>query len=305
MPWSSVISAALCLSAALVFALPSQRKHLKRRFRRGSQLIAVLVVGSIVLAMVNLLVASGPWQSEPLREMAIQVTLVFAFGMAIFAITNQIVPVVPQSRQRVVLAIGAHPDDLEIACGATLAKLADTGHEVHVLVMSNGAVGGDEAVRENEAMRGARFMGAKSVVTHSLPDTKLSDSTNEMVQAIEERVTVLNPDLIFTHSEHDQHQDHHAVHFATLRAARRHSSILCFESPSVTRKFNPAVFIDVADYIGVKVHAVAQHADQKGKPYMTEENLKGIAAFRGNQAKTKYAEGFEPVRLLGSAIGVF
>ncbi len=305
MLWSSIISAILGLAAALMLSLPSQRRHLQRRFRRGNELIQVLTVGSIILTAANIAVATGLWNASVIREPVIGITLIFAFAMSGFVVTNIIAPELPRSQRRVVLAIGAHPDDLEIACGASLAKLSDAGHEVHVLVMSNGAVGGNQNIRATEAIRGAHFMGAKSVITCNLPDTKLLESTNEMVQAIEERINLLKPDVVFTHSEHDQHQDHHAVHMATLRAARRHSSILCYESPSATRKFSPAVFIDIADYLGVKINAVAQHRNQKGKPYMSEENVRGIAAFRGNQAKTQYAEGFEPVRLLSSSVGVF
>jgi len=305
MPWLSIFAALLGTGAAIGLSQDSQRKRLTRRFKRGRQLYIFLVTGSLVLAAANIAGAWGFWHAPNLRELIILVTMLFSFVVGALAITNSIVPAVPQDQRRVVLAIGAHPDDLEIACGATLAKLADAGHEVHVLVMSNGSVGGDEEIRNTEALRGAQFMGAKTVRVSNLPDTRLEEATNEMVQAIENRINELNPDVLFTHSEHDQHQDHHAVHFATLRAARRHSSILCFESPSATRKFNPAVFIDIEDYLDVKIHAVAQHRNQMGKPYMSEENVRGIAAFRGNQAKTQFAEGFEPVRLLGSSVGVF
>ena len=209
------------------------------------------------------------------------------------------------SQPRRVLAIGAHPDDLELACGATLAKLADAGHEVRTMVMSSGGKGGDSAIRVTEAASGSDFMGASKVHVHDFTDTSLAEHGDEMVQAIEAVMGDFRPDVVITHSRNDYHQDHQAVHSATMRAARQHSSILCFESPSSTRQFDPSVFVDIAGYVDVKIHAVAMHRNQKGKPYMSAERVRSLAAFRGSQVKTTYAEGFEPVRLLGSAVGEF
>ncbi|MEX5237793.1 PIG-L deacetylase family protein [Kocuria arenosa] len=199
--------------------------------------------------------------------------------------------------------MGAHPDDLELACGATLAKLVDGGHEVRGLVMSSGEVGGNAGLRPAEAQQGAIFIGLGNLRVHDFPDTRLESVSNEMVRLIEEEIHTFKPDVIFTHSAHDQHQDHYAVHQATLRAARAHHSILCYESPSVTRDFDPSVFVDIDGYVDVKVEAVLSHRDQAGKPYMTPGRVRGMAAFRGAQAKNTNAEAFEPVRLLGSAIG--
>jgi LmbE family N-acetylglucosaminyl deacetylase len=204
-----------------------------------------------------------------------------------------------------VLAIGAHPDDLEIACGGTLAKLAGNGHHVKALVMSDGRVGGDATVRGGEAVRGAATLGIEDIDLCHLPDTMLGEFDMEMITAIERAITEHRPDVLLTHSEHDQHQDHQAVHEATLRAARFHPSILCFESPSATRAFNPSFYVDIEDQLQVKLHAIAQHKDQLGKPYMTADRVSGLAYFRGAQAKRNAAEGFEPVRLLSSTIGVF
>ncbi|MFJ4209003.1 PIG-L deacetylase family protein [Paenarthrobacter sp. NPDC089675] len=209
------------------------------------------------------------------------------------------------AQPRKVLAIGAHPDDLELACGATLAKLADAGHEVRAMVMSAGSKGGDSNVRVTEASTGSEFMGVAEVLVHDFHDTNLSQHGQEMVQAIEAFIKDFQPDVVMTHSGHDYHQDHQAVYSATMRAARHHPSILCFESPSATRQFNPSVFVDIAGYVDVKIHAVSMHKDQKGKPYMSAERVRSLAAFRGSQAKKSYAEGFEPVRLLGSAVGEF
>lgn len=204
---------------------------------------------------------------------------------------------------RRVLVAGAHPDDVELACGGTIAKQVDIGHEVRGLVMSHGPSGGDEAQRVREAREGGQFLGLSRIDVRNFPDCAFTTSSREMIAAVEDAVREVQPDVILTHSAHEQHQDHHAVHHAVLRAARFHSSILCFESPSVTRAFNPSFFVDIVEYVSVKVEAVRVNRDQVDKPYMKAERIRGMSAFRGQQAKILHAEAFEPVRIVGSALG--
>lgn len=167
--------------------------------------------------------------------------------------------------------------------------------------MSPGHVGGDASVRPDEASRGARLMGATKCEVLEFPDTRLEQHSAELVKAIEARIKTFNPDIILTHSSHDQHQDHHAVHLATLRAARRHPAILCYESPSATADFNPQVFVEIDDYLDAKQAAIAQHRNQLGKPYMGDQTISAQASFRGAQARQDASEAFEAVRVPGFA----
>ncbi|MDO5494513.1 MAG: PIG-L deacetylase family protein [bacterium] len=293
--------AALALAGAM--ASTAGRRLLVRRYRNGARIreYLIIVLGGLGLAATTFSVI----HPHPHIDAAVvPAALVLVLTLAIFTLLNtRIAPPQATSPKRV-LAIGAHPDDLELACGATLARLVDTGHEVHAIVLSHGAQGGDASTRPAEAQRAADFLGLASITVHDLPDTNFELVPNELVRLIEAAIAETNPQVIFTHSQHDQHQDHHAVHLATLRAARQHHSILCFESPSTTREFNPDVFIDVEDYTEVKVASVLTHRNQAGKPYMTPEVVRGITAFRGRQAKRTHAEGFEAVRLLVTESGV-
>jgi len=204
--------------------------------------------------------------------------------------------------RRRILAVGAHPDDIEIACGGTLAVMRDSGYEVHGLVLTQGEKGGNAKVRPGEAVRGASFLGLDRVKVLDLPDTCLQERSLDVLAAIEAEIVDFEPDIVFTHSSHDLHQDHWTVHEATLRAARNQSMVLCYESPSVTQEFVPTFFVDIGDYVTVKVESIREHADQRDKPYVKAERVQGTAVFRGAQAKTRYAEGFEVVRVLFSAM---
>ena len=79
---------------------------------------------------------------------------------------------------------------------------------------------------------------------------------------------------------------------------------MCYESPSVTSEFNPQLFIDITNYIDIKVKAVEDHRDQAGKRYLRGDRLRGMANFRGAQGKVELAEGFEIVRLKDSIAGL-
>lgn len=293
---------ALVLAAALA-AAPG-RTLVVRRYRHGRLIRRVLV--SLYAVLGAALLVHGVWLHDHphTSTYAVVAMLVALVGTVALLLTHRIQPEQAPSVRRV-LAIGAHPDDLEIACGGTLAKLVDRGHEVHAVVMTTGSRGGDEGVRPDEARRGACFLGLNSVRVHDLPDTQLELTTQQMIQRIEEAIERIDPHVILTHSKHDQHQDHAAVHLATLRAARRHHSVLCYESPSATREFDPGIFVEVGDYTDVKVEAVLAHRDQAGKPYLAPSVVTGTTAFRGAQAKRRHAEAFEAVRLLSHEAGVF
>ncbi|MDO5670136.1 MAG: PIG-L deacetylase family protein [Corynebacterium sp.] len=297
-----VLTALVALGAVIFAFTPPGRQLFSRRFRGGNRL-RLLMIG-LGIAVIIMEILEIIYHHHHLLVFAAEVgKLAVVLFVGLLLLRQRILPPGSLGRPQTVLAIGAHPDDLELACSGTLVKLADEGAAVHVLVLTDGCRGGDSELRPEEARRGALFMNVASLTQHTFTDTRLAEESVELVAAIEERIEALRPDLILTHSPNDQHQDHQAVHEATLRAARRHPSILCYESPSATRAFNPSFFVDISDYLDAKVFAVATHRDQTGKPYMQGHKLKGMAVFRGSQAKVDHAEGFEVVRLLDRSLG--
>ncbi len=302
-------------AAALAFAFLTgfvilRRRKLARTLSRNATIAyrAILIVSSAVAlihayhAIDSVLLGNAQTLSNPIYVALHSPALVALSIVLLFLVSVKLVAE-RSPRPRRILAIGAHPDDLEIACGATLAKMRDAGHDVYAVVLTCGEAGGDPATRLHEAHHGAAFLDVNGVEVLNFNDTALAEQVNEITRAIEARIRAYNPDIILTHSAHDQHQDHCAVHQATLRAARNHSAILCYESPSVTRDFQPTFFVDVDGYLDVKIESIRTHADQRSKPYVSPERVRGVAVFRGGQAKTRYAEGFEVVRALSSALG--
>ncbi len=299
------LAAAASFTVLGVYVYMHQR-DLRRYARNSKMLYWVLLVLSGIFAAINVgrcvTVVAG------LSESGVGIVvdkLAEYFPMFLplalwFLLANKIV-IQREACPSRVLAIGAHPDDIEIAAGAALAKMRDAGCQITGLVLSDGSEGGEGEVRPLEAKQGGAFLGLDRVVVERFPDTRLESQAVEITHTIEALIRQVEPDMILTHSAHDLHQDHQAVHEATLRAARGSlASILCYESPSVTPDFRPTYFVDVAQYTDVKLEAMREHWDQQDKPYMKAEVVRGKLAFRGAQAKVAYAEGFEVVRMLST-----
>ncbi len=200
-----------------------------------------------------------------------------------------------QRERKRVLAIGAHPDDVEIGCGGTMAKHAALGDELMILTLSRGAVGGDTAVRVREAERAAKLLGA-TLEMGDLPDTRIPDGV-ETIEAIQAAIRAFAPTHIYTHTSHDAHQDHRAVHAASLVAARGVNNIYCYQSPSSTVEFRPNHFVDIGDYIERKIEALGAHESQVSRsPGLQREFTMATALYWGRHSNHVPAEPMEIVR---------
>jgi LmbE family N-acetylglucosaminyl deacetylase len=268
-------------------------------------LLYAIIAISLFFAMINLFRLIYELLGHPENLVSTDFDLVAQFSsiiiqsiliLALFA--NKIVIERHTSPARI-LAIGAHPDDIEIAAGGTLAKMRDAGYQIAALVLTQGEKGGNANLRQEEARDGAEFLGLDNIQVLDCTDTRLMTDEVDVTNAIEEMIEKTKPNIIFTHSSHDLHQDHQLVFESTLRAARNtRTTILCYESPSVTQDFRPTYFVDVGSYVDIKIQAIHEHRDQRKKTYMKSELIRGKLAFRGGQAKVDYAEGFEVVRMI-------
>lgn len=198
-----------------------------------------------------------------------------------------------------ILAIGAHPDDIELGCGGLLIKAARNGHKVHMLSMTRGAAGGNSKKRVEELHRSARFIGARNLWIDNFTDSKLH-LDSELINHIEHFINKISPDIIFTHSKGDVHHDHRAVSDATMEAARFNSNVLCYEIP-LSKNFEPQVFYDITDVVDLKVELIEIFWTQANKLYLKANAIKGLAEYRALQSRlnttVKHAEAFTVSRL--------
>jgi LmbE family N-acetylglucosaminyl deacetylase len=197
---------------------------------------------------------------------------------------------------RRVLAIGAHPDDIELGCGATLLAHAAAGDAVTMLVLTDGQTGPGAAHRHDEQRQAAAVLGA-TLRWGGLVDCGVT-SEAATVRLIERVVRDTQADVVYVHAPDDSHQDHRAAAAATLSAARRMSRVLHYQSPS-TLSFQPTVFVDATAYISGKLAALRAHATQVEMSAMVEPDaVVASARYWGAQARIGYAEAFVPSRLV-------
>ena len=198
-----------------------------------------------------------------------------------------------------ILAIGAHPDDIEFGCGGTLIKYARQGHDVFLLVMTDGGGGGDGAVRRQEQEESARIIRACKLFWGGYQDTAIP-LDRALIQRLEKVIEEVQPDFIFVHYHDDTHQDHRHLATSTITATRYTRNVLFYEGPT-TQNFSPSVFVDVDSVLADKVATLQAHASQVSKTNIEGLSIVDIARssahFRGIQGRVKNGEGFVPLRL--------
>ena len=197
---------------------------------------------------------------------------------------------------KVILAVGAHPDDIELGCGGTLYKSANLGSKVIALYMSRGGKTSDTNVRMSESTEALKILGVRDVYFENFPDTEIPDSF-EAVNCLEQYAEKYKPDIVLTHSVNDMHQDHRTVGWLAMAAFRNIPKILAFETPRVRpAAFLPTYFVNITGCVNKKAEALHCHVSQKGKRYLAYESTVNLASFRGSQVGVEVAEAFEIVK---------
>jgi LmbE family N-acetylglucosaminyl deacetylase/CheY-like chemotaxis protein len=200
-----------------------------------------------------------------------------------------------RKRQNVVLAVGAHPDDVEIGVGGILLRHRSEGDSVTVLTLTGGEQGGQKSDRVLESERAAGILGAR-LITGDLRDASISEG-QETIRLIEDAISEVRPTTIYTHTVHDGHQDHRAVYRATIVAARGVPNLYCYQAPSTNIDFRPSVFVDVGEYLDRKIEAIgAFHSQTAVRPYLRESMIRSTAEYWGRFAGYRLVEPLEVVR---------
>lgn len=224
-----------------------------------------------------------------------------------------------------VLVVAAHPDDEVLGCGGTIARHAEAGDEVHVLILGEGVTSRDSR-RDNQKRRkdiasldravaaAAKTLGVAKVHRAYLPDNRF-DSVDllDVIKEVERVVEIVHPDRLYTHHAGDLNIDHRIVHQAAVTAARPMpggsvSTVLAFEIPSSTewqgansdRPFLPQVYREVTRTLKKKLKALGAYRSEI-RPYPHPRSLRSVeilARHRGTAAGMEAAEAFMLVREL-------
>ena len=216
-----------------------------------------------------------------------------------------------------VLAIGCHPDDIEIACAGTLAKYKKLGHDVITCHVANGNLG--HAIIQPDELRKMRIEEAKvagdlietEVITCDIGDLRVYEGCEEQRDKVVDVIRYAKPDVIITHSPTDYMPDHLAVsrlvfdasfaatvpHYKTKHESHDKITPLYYMDTLAGVNFNPTEYVDISDTIDIKLAMLEKHESQL-KWMRDHDNIdfaefvKSCARFRGLQCGVQYAEAF-------------
>lgn len=216
------------------------------------------------------------------------------------------------------LFVVAHPDDEVLGAGATIHKLTEKGNDVAVAIMSGHAAARanlSETLSEDESSA-MKIMGVKKVYHADFPNIKMNIVPHlEMVQFIEECIADWKAEALYTHHPSDTNIDHQETGRAVNAACRlfqraeglpKICQVAYMEVPSSTEWsintaenfFKPNLFFEIGkDGVEIKINALSAYTGVM-RPYphpRSEEAIKGLAAYRGAQSGSDYAEAFELV----------
>jgi LmbE family N-acetylglucosaminyl deacetylase len=198
-----------------------------------------------------------------------------------------------------ILAIGAHPDDIEFGCGGTIIKYTERGHRLFLHIMTEGGFGAETTTRIQEQEASKAILGARDIFWGGYEDTHLVVDI-ELIGKIENIIKKVKPDFIFCNFPDDTHQDHRHLSQAVMSATRYIRNVLFYEGPT-TQNFKPHVFVDISDTLDKKIEALKAHKSQVMKTNIEDlsiiEVARSSANFRGIQGRVKFAEAFHSLRL--------
>ncbi len=194
-----------------------------------------------------------------------------------------------------ILAIGAHPDDIEIFMYGFISICKEEGHTVNITIATDGSKGGVDIdknlahKRKNEAIEGLKLLGTPSFL--NLPDGELGSSSNHY-QIIKENIYRIEPDLILTHHKKDYHSDHVNLSKLVKKIVSHYTPVLYCDT-MMGINFKPDYYIDISNHFLSKINSIMCHKSQNPKRFSNLITL--MNSYRAAQCNAPigcYAEAY-------------
>ena len=201
-----------------------------------------------------------------------------------------------------ILVLAPHTDDGELGAGASIAKWADQGNDVHYAAFS----ACESIAAPDDRTNSLRSECAAATSLLGIPSTNLEIFSFEVRRFTRERQEILDvmvelnkavrPDLVLMPSTDDTHQDHETVAREARRAFKR-TRMLGYEVPWNQFRFDSSAFSTIEeDHLATKCDALARFTSQAGRPYMNSDYIRSQALTRGVQSGVPLAEAFQVLR---------
>ena len=222
-----------------------------------------------------------------------------------------------------ILAIGAHPDDVELGCGATLAKEVSNGKKVGIIDLTRGELGtrGTAETRDEESQEAAKILGIAMRTNMEFADGFFVNNKQHQIELIKQ-IRKYKPEIVLANSVSDRHPDHGRASSLVSRSAYL-SGLAKIETKGMEAwrpksvyhyiqdyYIKPDFVVDISDHMNTKIKAIQAFKTQFFDPMSTEpetpisgedffEFIRARGKEFGRQAGYKYAEGFTTERFLG------
>lgn len=211
--------------------------------------------------------------------------------------------------KKTILAMSAHPDDMELEAGGTLLKWAAKGHDVYSLILTNGEYRGNNEEESTKAeiyaeiKCSSKILGIKKSIFMDQPDTQLQ-CNGKIISEVDAIIDDIKPDFLISHHPFDSHQDHKAaseIMFAVSRKGRVKNILTGAPLPYRPNIFayKPQYFVDISSTINKKLEALrcfkSQYEKYGGELWI--DRVKSVARVMGWAIEMEYAESFEVIRI--------
>lgn len=201
---------------------------------------------------------------------------------------------------RKILIISPHTDDGELGCGGSIARFIEEGDEVSYAALSccEKSIPPEYPpdILSHEVKKATCLLGIKKPVLYGFDVREFPRWRQEILDTLINLRKEIQPDMVFTPSSYDTHQDHKTTMEETLRAFKQ-CTILGYEQPWNNISFNTGAFIQLNEtHIQKKIDALHCYETQKDRSYLSENFIRGLAMTRGTQIEQQYAEAFEVIK---------
>lgn len=199
-----------------------------------------------------------------------------------------------------VLAVGVHPDDIEIGVGGILAAHRAAGDTVTIVTLSRGNSSAGSTNHQSESVAAAELIGAR-LFLEDIAEADIS-AAGSTVDAIANAIREVSPTVVYTHSSHDDARANRAAHEATLAAAASVPSVFAFQSPSSTVDFRPSKFVSIDGHTDTKLTLVANYVSEaETRTYRDPELVLATARYWGRFGGGTSVEPLEVIREAAAA----
>ncbi|HEY9152973.1 MAG TPA: PIG-L family deacetylase [Anaerolineales bacterium] len=199
-----------------------------------------------------------------------------------------------------VLFLGAHPDDIELGCGALIHHIVQQT-EVLCVTLSDNQKNPDLKNVKDEHYRSMAVLGVPKEKVKFGPFTTriFHDSRQDILEYFLKLRNDFKPNIIFVHSKQDVHQDHNTMTDESLRAFRG-ITLLGFDVVRSSYGFFPHFLVEVSEEdVSAKIEALSQYETYRDKYYFNSELTRSIMVRHGALAEVPFAEGFDILRIVG------